>query len=229
VVEDSLLCGRAGSAVIEHILCKDEQKYHNLDLGLKETMMVACWYIWWLRRRRTHDEEVPPVNRCMISILSITSNAKVGRKGHSTGAVWVKPKPRYVKLNVDASFHVDSRTGAVGAILRDSHGRFLAASTKYVPYVGSVAEAEAIAMKEGLWLANRKGCNAVLAESDSLETIEALSGPGNWWTGSAGIYADCIDLAFEIGDVSYAHCPREANKTAHELARVCFIDKIPCN
>jgi ribonuclease HI len=85
-----------------------------------------------------------------------------------------------VKLNVDASFHVDSRVGAVGAILRDSHGRFLAASTKYVPYVGSVAEAEAIAMKEGLWLANRKGCNALLAESDSLETIEALSGPGNW-------------------------------------------------
>jgi hypothetical protein len=128
VVEDALLCDRAGSAVIEHILCKDEQKYHNLDLGLKETMMVACWYIWWMRRRRTHDEEVPPVNRCMISILSITSNAKVGLKGHATGVVWVKPKPRYAKLNVDASFHVDSRAGAVGAILRDSHGRFLAAS-----------------------------------------------------------------------------------------------------
>jgi hypothetical protein len=25
-----------------------------------------------------------------------------------------------------------------------------------------------------------------------------------------------------IGNVSFVHCPREANKTAHELARVCF-------
>jgi hypothetical protein len=50
-----------------------------------------------------------------------------------------------------------------------------------------------------------------------------------WWTNSAAIYADCINMGLSIGEVSYVHCPREANKVAHELARKCYIDKISCN
>jgi hypothetical protein len=34
---------------------------------------------------------------------------------------------------------------------------------------------EALAMKEGLLLANRMGCNSVIAEGDSTETIEACT------------------------------------------------------
>jgi hypothetical protein len=88
---------------------------------------------------------------------------------------------------------------------------------------------EAIAMKEGLILANRLGCNSVIAESDSIETIDACKGGETWWTESAAIYADCMDQVASIGNVSFVHCPREANKTAHELARKCFIDKNSCN
>jgi hypothetical protein len=46
--------------------------------------------------------------------------------------------------------------------------------------------AEAIAMKEGIILANRLGCNSVIAESDSIETIDACKGGETWWTQSAG-------------------------------------------
>lgn len=38
-------------------------------------------------------------------------------------------------------------------------------------------------------------------------------------------YADCIELAHEIGKVIFNHCRRNANEVAHELARVCFSDK----
>jgi hypothetical protein len=27
--------------------------FHNI--GLNETIAVACWYLWWIRRRRTHN------------------------------------------------------------------------------------------------------------------------------------------------------------------------------
>ena len=27
-------------------------------IGLKETISISCWYLWWLRRRRTHNEPV---------------------------------------------------------------------------------------------------------------------------------------------------------------------------
>jgi hypothetical protein len=100
---------------------------------------------------------------------------------------------------------------------------------KYMPHVSSASMAEAIAMKEGLILANRRGFSSIIAESDSFETINACKGGEAWWTGSAAIFADCMDQVGSIGNVSFVHCPREANKTAHELARVCFTDRNSCN
>jgi ribonuclease HI len=63
-----------------------------------------------------------------------------------------------VKLNIDASFIGDERAGGTGAVLRDYQGNFIAASCKYLPHVASLEMAEAIAMKEGLSLANSIKC-----------------------------------------------------------------------
>lgn len=114
-------------------------------------------------------------------------------------------------------------------MLRDFQGRFVADTTTYIPNVTSAAAADAVAMKEGLALANRFGCNDVVAESDSLEVIEACSGQEAWWGDSSAVFADCVDLAAQIGRVSFNHCRREANEVAHELARLCFVDIRSCN
>ena len=41
----------------------------------------------------------------------------------------MKPDPRYVKLNGDASFYEDTCAGSVGAVLRDYEGSFIAAES----------------------------------------------------------------------------------------------------
>jgi hypothetical protein len=89
--------------------------------------------------------------------------------------------------------------------------------------------AEALVMQEGLELANRMGCNAIEAESDSLETVEARKGEEVWWAESSAIFADCVDLVSLIGTVIFKHCPREANQDAHELAKFSFSNKSFCN
>jgi hypothetical protein len=55
---------------------------------------------------------------------------------------------------------------------------------------------------------------------------KACNGGGTWWIDSTAIYTDCVDVAVCIDEVSYIYCPSEANKIAHELARVCFIIKV---
>jgi hypothetical protein len=42
------------------------------------------------------------------------------------------------------------------------------------------------------------------------------------------IFADCTDHVAPIDNVFFVHCLKDANKTAHELARKCFIDKKNC-
>jgi hypothetical protein len=51
---------------------------------------------------------------------------------------------------------------------------------------------------------------------------KACNGGGTWWIDSTAIYTDCVDVAVCIDEVCYIYCPSEANKIAHELARVCF-------
>jgi hypothetical protein len=89
--------------------------------------------------------------------------------------------------------------------------------------------AEAVALKEGLILSKELGCNRVLGESDSSETIDAISGNQQWCNDSTAIFADCVDIVDSIGSVSFSHCLREANKVAHSLAKECFLSKLNCN
>jgi ribonuclease HI len=171
------------------------------------------------------------VFRCKLSILAITANASKasGPSLISRDGKWQKPDPRVLKLNTDASFYADSCAGSAGAIIRDYEGSFVAASCRPLSYVASATMAEAIAMKEGLELAQNLGCNRLIAESDSTETIEACSGESTWWNESTAIYADCIDISSATANVSFSFCPREANQAAHEIAKFGYIHNQSCN
>jgi hypothetical protein len=52
----------------------------------------------------------------------------------------------------------------------------------------TTSRAEAMSMREGLALANLLGCNNVIMEYDSLETVEACSGGEAWWGESSAIF-----------------------------------------
>jgi ribonuclease HI len=231
MIDEAIMVDRSGSAVLEEILCRNPTLMPGFnDIGLKEVVVITSWYIWWVRRRRTRNEDVAPIFKRKMSILAIASNSAKAMTScrPSTDVRWSKPLPRQVKVNVDASFFEDSRSGAVGAVLRDYQGQFIAASCKFIPHVNSAMMAEAMTMKEGLNLAISKGCNSVIAEGDSMETIQACSGSDVWWTEPAAIYADCVDLATQIGQVSFIHCQREANMCAHVIARESFNSRSSC-
>jgi hypothetical protein len=73
-----------------------------------------------------------------------------------------------------------------------------------IPNLASAEAAEALALREGLCLANRLECSNVIAESDSLETSEE-----RWWGKSAATYADCVGLRALIGNVQFKYCPMQ--------------------
>ena len=134
-------------------------------------------------------------------------------------------------------------------MLRDGRDNFIAAECMFIDRGLDVVSLEALAMRDGLRLANSLGFHNVEAESDSSQVIEFCSGQTQWWDAAAAIFTECVDISNSIRRVKFRHCPRTANTAAHELANYsycnrnsiswindpsrwllgCLVDDLPCN
>lgn len=123
-----------------------------------------------------------------------------------------------VKLDVGASFRLESCSGATGAVVRDAKGFFLAASSHLLPQVRDVLTAEAFALLHGLQLADHLGCSRVLVNSDNSSLMEAMQGNTRFYGSAAAVIEECHKLADEFQNISFESCPREENEVADELA-----------
>jgi ribonuclease HI len=98
----------------------------------------------------------------------------------------------------------------------------------FLPHVVDAPMAEAYALREGLVLAQRIGCNNFSIQTDCVQVVETMQNGGFSATSSAAIFDDCTILWSGFGSVSIEHCNREANQVAHELAKVSFSSGSSC-
>jgi hypothetical protein len=72
IIQEATFIDPAGSAVLEYLLRDTDRSFPGVnDIGLKEVMVVSCWYIWWMRRQRVRGEQVPRhINVKCISLAS---------------------------------------------------------------------------------------------------------------------------------------------------------------
>ena len=228
IINEAKRVDRSGSIILEHILVgPPRQVPAKPNLEVKQIIAVGGWYLWWIRRRYTHNGNPPPAFKWPISVLAISNNfdqANAKRTG-SVQERWEKPEPRFVKLNVNAAFYVEEGVGATAAVIRDVTGSFLAPQCIYIPVASSVVTTEALAMRDGMKFANSLGFPRVEAESDSLTVIDSCCGQARWWDEAAAIFAECVDVSTLIGKVKFKHCPRNANKAAHVLAKHSYCNK----
>jgi hypothetical protein len=164
VINRAISATNSGPQALEEIFKLTSTSAPGLDeLRIPELVVVGSWYIWWMRRRQTHGEQVPPIQHCVNSIRSITANARksLSQVSYVAKFVWKRPLARNLKLNVDAAYLDGDHTGATGAILRDNQGNCVAATAKFIPHVSSAMMAEAMEVLHGLMMANRLGFNSI--------------------------------------------------------------------
>lgn len=71
-ISASLRADRSGSEILEQLICGERGVVPGTQAtGFRETIVVGCWYLWWLRRRVTHEGKVYPIGRSAVSILAI--------------------------------------------------------------------------------------------------------------------------------------------------------------
>ena len=76
---------RSGSVILETLLCSElpgEVKL-PIDNGV-ETVMVTGWYLWWDRRKISHQENVGSPVRSAMSIRGIVANSLAAKAKEAT-------------------------------------------------------------------------------------------------------------------------------------------------
>lgn len=180
-------------------------------VDLPEMVAVRCWYIWWQGRIIVRDEEVQPPDRTSAVIQALALNfVRAASKSATTPRLecWRKPLSGYLALNVDAAFSENEHTGLCGAIIRDSGGMFVAASTSKLMHVADIVSTNSAALVEGLKQALSIVCNALFIQMDNLVVIEALKLNTGHSMISAPILDECRSLLEDFGKVSVEHCNR---------------------
>jgi hypothetical protein len=87
VVNSAVRMDQSGSLVLEELLCSPRPGGVTYDMEHRaEIVMIACWYLWWSRRRIKNKEPVPTPERTIINIQGILANSV---KLRGIGKEWV--------------------------------------------------------------------------------------------------------------------------------------------
>ncbi|KAK1399699.1 hypothetical protein POM88_009562 [Heracleum sosnowskyi] len=79
---------------------------------------------------------------------------------------WKPPPNDDIKINTNASFQEDSRTGGNRVVARDHDGQVVDSMSTFIPYALSAVALKLLAIKEGLLLATNNGCQHFILETD---------------------------------------------------------------
>ena len=95
VIKQVLKVDEAGELVLAHLLCLPEQQIQVLGLPkFRETMATTAWYLWYERRKLTHDEETLSACQINMSVRGLVANYTISYspKAHVRSDAWLKPK-----------------------------------------------------------------------------------------------------------------------------------------
>ncbi|KAK0606918.1 hypothetical protein LWI29_006286 [Acer saccharum] len=201
-----------------------------LDKADFSLVCVISWSIWNDRNEALHGGFVKPAEHIVSNAgdllleyqntgKALHINPKDAVTAHKT---WLAPPPGLLKLNTDVSFREGSDLMGIGAAIRNSSGKVVAAVSK--PFLGkfSVELGELIALREGLLLAKRHDVDANIVELDSVNAIAAINSDKIHLGDAMFIISDIQALCREVGVQYCKASPRDTNRFAHMLANLPF-------
>lgn len=215
----------------------------KLSTSTNEELQIICmvlWGVWYWRNKKVwEDKTVTPVVAMQFS-LSVLSDWIAAKHSGSKPSVrpqrdatnqqpgiWKPPDAGNYKINVDASVFPGAQTYSLGMVMRDHAGAFLGGRTCCFEGQVTVMEAEAMGVREALsWVKDlNKQEEKVLIESDAQLVVKHVLGNSSNLLEVGGILDDTKVLLSSLPLTSIAYIRKNANKVAHQAARIpCLVN-----
>ena len=190
----------------------------------KLRVVVLLWD-WWTSRNKANAGEVQKMAAEISSFITkhLTDFTSVNIQKTpqpQQPQVWIPPATNLIKINMDATFDVESETGAWGFIARDETGDFLAAAAGKMNHVRSALHSEVITCMRAIEGAADLGAQRISFESDCLTMISALKGRDYDVAELGVLFREARSMCHASFVFSeFMFCPRNCNCVAHVLAQ----------
>ncbi|KAL9450912.1 hypothetical protein AB3S75_012621 [Citrus x aurantiifolia] len=196
-----------------------------------EQILAICWAIWYARNRFVIEgkQEEPKLTAARASAIvesykRIKTQNGPARSIHyqNNQQIWTPPPEGKYKVNVDAAIQMAGLKAGLGAVVRNSNGKIIAAAVKKVCFQGTVASMEAEAVLFGIQVAQQVEYLPMIIESDSTEVVELV-----WsWKSSLTEVSWTVEEIKQQLQISNAsslqYVPRKCNAIAHAIAKVAL-------
>lgn len=206
----------------------------DLDVVEAGRFAMIGWRIWrernsvcWEGRASSPDKAVLDAAGFLVEWQMARA---VNRPTLNSGVCgkWHKPESGSVKINVDAAQFTELHQCGAGMIIRDEKGGFIAARAIRYAGVFRVDEAEVIGIHEALSWIKELGFNSVELETDAKSVAEAIMEKSCDVTAFGDYVRACISLCEQFARCSVRYISRNANSTAHVIARASKDFPTPC-
>ncbi|XP_074352876.1 uncharacterized protein LOC141692031 [Apium graveolens] len=215
----------------------------KLSTSTNEELQIICmvfWGVWYWRNKKVwEDKTVTPVVAMQFSLSVLSEWIAVKHSGskpivrpqrdatNQQPGIWQPPAAGSYKISVDASVFPGAQTYSVGMVIRDHACAFLGGRTCCFAGQVTVMEAEAMGVREALsWVKDlNKQEEKVLIESDAQLVVKHVLGNSTNLLEVGGILDDCKVLLSSLPLTSIAYIRKNANKIAHQAARIpCLVN-----
>uniref|UniRef100_A0ACD5X9S9 Uncharacterized protein n=1 Tax=Avena sativa TaxID=4498 RepID=A0ACD5X9S9_AVESA len=197
-----------------------------LNLQEKERLLtVALLWSWWYERNKgNHGEARMSVEGFQFAVRRHVDEwssllKKQAQIGLPSVSKWEVPPSGFIKLNIDAAFNEETRSGGWGVIGRDESADICVAAAGPLQHMSDAMHAEATAMSHAMQLVERMGMGRVIFETDCLNLKHAMTTSDYSLSLIGNLFSDMkfrLHMCFIEARVVFV--PRACNRPAHVLA-----------
>lgn len=217
----------------------------RVDKNNRGTILLMLWRAWYLRNNVVHDKGNLTITGSVSFLQSYAESLLLVRqkvcdpKGKQVDQQhnqapprsvmnqikennmrWRAPLVGWAKINVDGAFNPEDGLGGLGIIIRDSSGKVLLSSWRFIRRCSSVLESELLACLEGLKLTAEWIKMPVILESDCAIAVERMSSKEYDRSQWSFLLREMKRKMALLSEVGFSQCRRNCNRVAHELAQL---------
>ncbi|RYR14306.1 hypothetical protein Ahy_B04g070857 [Arachis hypogaea] len=199
---------------------------------------ITMWAIWKTRNKKVfHDTEPDPkstinyAKNLELEYFKATekenNSTKESNRRRTVPIICRAPPQNWLKLNTDAAFSNDTKSGSIAVAIRDCNGTLMGGTNSKIQTNSSIL-AEATAIREAIILIENLKIENATIESDCFQLIQAIKEGNTFWEVEP-IIQDIKAIQKRLPNCGFSWIPREGNKLAHTLASLKLQNQLTNN